>query len=727
MALIMCTSSVQFSPPLAVDEGFRRQHSRVLVRSVGGGDSVILSQESVEIDGLSCVNDGGKNSGKNVVKELKPLWDDGYGTQTVKDYTEISMDLIKCDGGPPRWFCPVACGLPLNDSPVLLYLPGIDGTGAGLVLHEKALGKVFHVQCFHIPVWDRTPLEGLIEIVEETVMIENASSPNKPIYLLGDSFGGSLALAVAARNPTIDLVLILANPTTSYEKSLMQPLLSLVRTLPEEHYGMFPYFTKLLLGDFVKMATIEINNTNHSWKSFGNIADDAPLLSLLGIILNKDTLTWRLELVESAAAYANSRLHAITAEVLVLASGKDNLVPSKNEAQRLLRLLKRCDVRSFEENGHAMLLESGVNVLTAIKVAHMYRHSSKYDFFKDFMPPSLTEFKSLPMETWLYRIYMGAAMFSTMEDGKIVRGLAGVPNEGAVLAVGNHMLWGFDVFSLTLEFLREKKILLHGLAHPEVYHYKVKDKCDLETSDYNFKEEYFMVPYTDLMKLYGAIPVTGRNLFRLLSRKSFVLLYPGGAREALHRKGEGCKLFWPDKQEFVRMAVKLGATIIPFGAIGEDDMSEVRTRSYGLCRAWDSKPGFHHAKKAQLIVDYNEMKRIPFLDQMLNEYNKGRKNIRAAMSGDIAEQTIHFPFLFPKIPGRLYYFFGKPIQTKGKENMLDDEDYLQELYIQIKCDVEKCVAYLLEKREEDPYRGVVERVMWQTNSGDLDHIPSFIP
>ncbi|KAI3771648.1 hypothetical protein L6452_02814 [Arctium lappa] len=32
------------------------------------------------------------------------------------------------------------------------------------------------------------------------------------MYLVGDSFGGCLALAVVARNPTIDLVVILANP-----------------------------------------------------------------------------------------------------------------------------------------------------------------------------------------------------------------------------------------------------------------------------------------------------------------------------------------------------------------------------------------------------------------------------------------------------------------------------------------------------------------------------------
>lgn len=55
-------------------------------------------------------------------------------------------------------------------------------------------------------------LQGLVSFVEHTVRFEQAMSPNKPIYLLGDSLGGCLALAVAARNPTIDLVLILVNP-----------------------------------------------------------------------------------------------------------------------------------------------------------------------------------------------------------------------------------------------------------------------------------------------------------------------------------------------------------------------------------------------------------------------------------------------------------------------------------------------------------------------------------
>jgi len=39
-------------------------------------------------------------------------------------------------------------------------------------------------------------------------------------------------------------------------------------------------------------------------------------------------------------------------------------------------------------------------------------------------------------------------MFSTLEDGKIVEGLAGVPNEGPVLLVGYPILMGLELYSL---------------------------------------------------------------------------------------------------------------------------------------------------------------------------------------------------------------------------------------------------------------------------------------
>lgn len=110
-----------------------------------------------------------------------------------------------------------------------------------------------------------------------------------------------------------------------------------------------------------------------------------------------------------------------------------------------------------------------------------------------------------------------------MENGKIVEGLAGVPDEGPVLLVGNHMLLGMDLSSLCEAFLREKKILVRGVAHPELFRG-------------NFKELSNVSNFFDIMKVMGAMPVSPKSLLKALSTNSHVLLYPGGAREALHRK-----------------------------------------------------------------------------------------------------------------------------------------------------------------------------------------------
>lgn len=97
------------------------------------------------------------------------------------------------------------------------------------------------------------------------------------------------------------------------------------------------------------------------------------------------------------------------------------------------------------------------------------------------------------------------------------------------------------------------------------------------------------------------------------------------------------------------------------------------------------------------------------------------------MSGEIANQDFYVPGLLPKVPGRFYYLFGKPIQTKGMEMMLKDRDNANELYLQIKCEVENNMAYLIKKREEDPYRSVIDRILYRAFSASIDEVPTFEP
>lgn len=97
------------------------------------------------------------------------------------------------------------------------------------------------------------------------------------------------------------------------------------------------------------------------------------------------------------------------------------------------------------------------------------------------------------------------------------------------------------------------------------------------------------------------------------------------------------------------------------------------------------------------------------------------------MSGEVANQELYIPGLLPKIPGRLYYLFGKPIPTKGKKEMLKDREKARELYLEIKSDVETSMSYLLKKREQDPYRSIVDRTVYRAFRAPMDQVPAFEP
>ncbi|THG20700.1 hypothetical protein TEA_005807 [Camellia sinensis var. sinensis] len=99
----------------------------------------------------------------------------------------------------------------------------------------------------------------LVKQVERTVRSENYRSPNRPIYLVGESLGGCLALAVAARNPDIDLILILANPATCFGKSQLQHLIPFLEIMPEQLHLSVPYVMSSFSGIPLRMvmATVE--------------------------------------------------------------------------------------------------------------------------------------------------------------------------------------------------------------------------------------------------------------------------------------------------------------------------------------------------------------------------------------------------------------------------------------------------------------------------------------
>ncbi|XP_058737596.1 phytyl ester synthase 1, chloroplastic-like [Vicia villosa] len=608
-----------------------------------------------------------------------------------KEYLEQAKELIKADGGPPRWFSPLDCGLPLENSPLMLFLPGIDGVGLGLVSHHLQLGRIFDLWCLHIPFADRTPFTDLVKLVETTVRLEYQRSPNRPIYLVGESLGGCLALAIAARNPHIDLVLILANPATSFGRSQVQLLTSLLDALPATHFPALPNILSLSAGDILRTvfdnAVKRLPLLNAAREPLGDFNTFASSLPVLADILPKETFLWKLKMLKSPSAYADSRLYAIKAQTLILCSGKDQLLPSQQEGERLRQLLPNCELRKFDDSGHFLFLEGGLDLVTVVKGTSYYRRGMYHDYALDFIPPSRDEANKIVESYSLFNFITSSVMLSTLEDGNIVKGLAGIPSEGPVLLVGNHMLLALDKFSLISRFYIERDIIVRGMAHPFMFRRQKSGRLP-------------EVSFFDWLRVMGIVPVTATNLFKLFSSKSHVVLFPGGVREAFHRKGEEYKLFWPEQSEFVRMAARFGAKIVPFGSVGEDDLG-------------------------QIVIDYDDLMKIPYVRSEIENLKNEAVQLRVGVGGEVENQQVYPPGILPKVPGRFYFYFGKPIETEGRKQELKNKDKSQELYLEVKTEVERCIAYLKEKRESDPYRNVLTRSLYLTTNGPTSDIPTF--
>lgn len=81
--------------------------------------------------------------------------------------------------------------------------------------------------------------------------------------------------------------------------------------------------------------------------------------------------------------------------------------------------------------------------------------------------------------------------------------------------------------------------------------------------------------------------------------------------------------------------------------------------------------------------------------------------------GDLREQFLS-PIVAPRAPARLYFKFGKPIVTAGRQEELSGKEEVQALYDEIRREVEGGIEYLLRKREEDPYKEAAWRLLFES-------------
>lgn len=246
---------------------------------------------------------------------------------------------------------------PLGDSakpsrPLFFYLPGMDGTGDLLRPQLPGLQASFDIRCLSIPSNDMTDWDRLSEQVALLIIKEQRRVQTRPIYICGESFGGCLALRLAAFFPGICQNLILVNPATS---AIHQPWVSwgasITQSLPPLLYRLSTFGLLPLL---IQPQRVSLSNRQALLQSMQSVSPRSA--------------AWRISLLAKFAV-ESLPLERILQPVLLLASGSDRLLPSLEEAGRLARHLPNARTVQLPKSGHACLLESEVNLAKLLKAS----------------------------------------------------------------------------------------------------------------------------------------------------------------------------------------------------------------------------------------------------------------------------------------------------------------------------------------------------------------------
>jgi pimeloyl-ACP methyl ester carboxylesterase len=234
--------------------------------------------------------------------------------------------------------------------PLLIYLPGMDGTGELFSHQIGRLGKVLEVHCLTIPGDDLNDWDHLSQQVVTLVEALVTENPQRPVYLLGESFGGCLAIKTILRSPHLFHRLILSNPASAFQR---QPLLFWGSHLVTPQIEPIHHWS---CANFVPFLAAVHRITER---------DRHLLLQAMQSVTQKSSI-WRLSLLRGFDVI-DAQFRSIQQPTLLIASGRDRLLPSFAEAERLARLIPDTRVQVLPNSGHACLLEDDIDLMAILE------------------------------------------------------------------------------------------------------------------------------------------------------------------------------------------------------------------------------------------------------------------------------------------------------------------------------------------------------------------------
>lgn len=261
------------------------------------------------------------------------------------------------------------------------------------------------------------------------------------------------------------------------------------------------------------------------------------------------------------------------------------------------------------------------------------------DDINDFKPPSAEQLhrQLAPLRAWFSPVFFG---LDTLDLSR------------PALFVGNHTLFTLDAPLMLSAIYSRHGVLVRALGD----------------------HAHFVIPgWGEAVRNSGGVDGTPENCAELMRQGQSILVFPGGAREVNRRKGEDYDLIWKQRTGFARMAIQHGYDIIPFAAVGPNEIFKI-------------------------LVDANDVmatKAWRWLDRRLDVGRRVR-------GGDLLTPLVRGvgPTLLPR-PQRFYFAFGERIPTAHLQSATPDHDTLWAVREQTGDAIRALVDDLKARRVED--------------------------
>ena len=387
-----------------------------------------------------------------------------------------------------------------RDKPPLLYLPGFDGIENYSSNSISKLNSAFDVWKMAISEDDRS---SFMEIA--TIVLKTLENFDRPVTLVGESFGGLLGTYIALRaKKGLISKLVLINPATSFDRTawpILAPLIANSGTaLPV--VGLATLLTTMTDPSQIRRlgqrALRGITSTETAISALNDIFKNGKLFTEQ---LSADTINWRVtKWFCLGASLMEGKYSLIKIPTLILIGKNDRLLPSRSEGQRLLKQMTSCEQVELKEFdiGHTLLEEGFLDIGDEILQTAVFG-SPKNPL--DIPFPTEADMEEVERNFGPFLNAMSPIFLTRGKDGRLQRGVDSIPTgiEGRpVLFVGNHQLYGTDCAQIIREFILQKNTLVRGLAHPLVFNDKDSNPLMAKT-----------------LKQFGAVEVSPAHIFEV--------------------------------------------------------------------------------------------------------------------------------------------------------------------------------------------------------------------